>query len=55
MTSQRAGNALAFFLFSMHSAISAKVFSGFVQFLQYNEMVVQYLELDGHLIPKVYR
>lgn len=41
------------FLFRMHSAISAEVSPGFVQFLQYNDRVVQYLELCGHLIPKI--
>lgn len=40
------------FLLRMHSAISAEVSFGFVQFLQYNDRVVQYLEMDGHLITK---
>jgi hypothetical protein len=42
-----------FFKFRMHSAISAEVFPGFVQFLQHNDRVVQYLKLGGHLIPKL--
>ena len=47
-----ASRKLPGFLSRMHSAISAEVSPGFVQFLQRNDRVVQYLELGGHLIPK---
>lgn len=51
MSSQRADNGLVF-LFRIHSDISAEVSPGFVQFLLYNDRVVHYLELGGHLMPK---